>query len=169
MSILPSSKISIEGSTNFSGFSCDYKDSVAVLNMALIPTSDLYSYEATGVINLRVKSFDCGLALMNNELQELLQEVNYPFIEVEILGVDFNIISQQWLIHSQFTIAGVTKKVDLPFAETKVIHGYDVIGIGEVKINLINFDIEPPVKFGGMVKVSDEINVLYRFHMRMEY
>jgi hypothetical protein len=61
----------------------------------------------------------------------------------------------------KITIAGITHFYRIDCTVVTCSGNYFLMGAQRIK--LTDFDIEPPEKFFGLVKVSDEINVSYRF------
>ena len=160
--ILPSSRLSIQGATNVNQFTCQYCD-------------DLYSYtpkvsiSKTGQVvyfkgaQLRVKAstFDCGIRQMNKDFQDLLKVNKYPYLEMELLSAKLVKGSKteqgKVVVSCMLNLAGTQKKISFPLQYTfnnGVLYIY-----GQAQIKLPDFNIEPPKKMMGLVKVKESISV----------
>lgn len=167
--LLPSSTISIDGKTNVNRFSCSY---TCPFDTLLFPMSARDDQEKSFVcreeIQLKVMFFDCGIAMMNKEFRELLQVEEYPVISIQLEGFYYHQDLCNWMAKSKVRIAKEEKAIDLPLM-VQSQSGYGLkITQGSVALNLEDFGITPPVKFGGLVKVDQDVEVAYEFHLLMK-
>jgi hypothetical protein len=151
--------IHITGESNINQFSFNFNKSEIISHRheTISDTGDV-------IIRIPIREFRASNQMMYNDFLEMMKESEYPIIEICFKRLEFN------LGHSgnygscpeiRITIAGVSRsyKIDcsiLPCADNMFIQG-------EKKLRLTDFNLKPPVKLNGLVKVSDTINVNFGF------
>jgi hypothetical protein len=156
------SQFIIKGTTNIHKFSCSFDESTLSNDTFSITFENIYGQIQLqdALIELPVKYFDCGLQAMNKDLRELLQADENPNIIVEV--TDLHLPSNKDLLQSisantSVTIASVTNNYKIEGKAFK--SGNDITYTGNLHINLTDFQIEPPKKALGIIKVQDEFVV----------
>lgn len=118
----------------------------------------------------KVENFDCGIGAMNRDLQNTLKSDYYPNLQLEINEIILDANNNEFeelevAANVVITIAGVTRKV---YLEAGKIINYDddqLSFFGEKSLKMTDFNIEPPTKMLGAIKVRDELNIA--FHIKM--
>lgn len=124
--------------------------------------------EENATIVVPVKEFKCSNKMAFNDFLELLRAKQYPEITISIpekflknLDRDDTSVLKNVII----TIAGVSRKYNIECrTEDDGTDGLKLIG--SVKIDLKDLQIEPPVKYFGMVKIKDEVIVNFGIGIR---
>ena len=116
-------------------------------------------------INVPVRDFRCSNETAFRDFLTLLKADQYPELSI-IVPRGFLLQypqNEQVTIHDVIiSIAGVSKKYNVTCrVESLNSKGYNLIGL--VKIRLTDLDIEPPVKYFGLVKIKDEVIVKFGF------
>jgi len=113
-----------------------------------------------------VREFECSNSMMYNDFQELLKASEYPYITIEIDPSQVrNILpgkSSTDLIFS-ITIASITNAQYIS-CDINTYPNSTMSITGEATIQLANFQIKPPIKFMGLVKVKDEVTIKFSFN-----
>jgi hypothetical protein len=151
--------IHINGESNVNQFSFDFNQTPLIGNR-LTMTSD------TGdvIIRIPIRDFQASNPMMYKDFLEMMKASEFPRIEICFSRNQLN------KVHSgnygscpeiRITIAGISRKYAIdcsvfPCANNMFIQG-------EKKIKLTDFQLKPPVKLAGLVKVSDEVNVDFGF------
>lgn len=156
-----SSYITIHGETNVNQFACNYvslsaRDTVQIE----LDRQGRKVYFNQAKLEINTTSFDCGNRMMNQDFQELLSAEQFPFIDIELLSVKIS-DSGHAIAQTSVTIRDEQKKFSVPVL-------YEILPEkqfyqGVLKINIRDFDIEPPRKMLGMVIVDEMI--LIEFHL----
>lgn len=147
--------IDIAGSTNVSHFTISSE-----LSSVHVPESrlhDLPSDNALIEIPVPLEQFRAGNRIMYQDFLELMKASVYPQI---FIGVGYpqliRILNYREDIVSdiEITMAGVTNEYSIPFHVVNCSDEHVHI-IGKRMIRLTEFNLEPPEKFQGLVKVND--------------
>jgi hypothetical protein len=154
-----SNYIHISGESNVNQFSFNFNQ-VELFNNLPPEVSDTGNI----IISIPIKDFQASNPMMYHDFLMMLKESEFPRIVICFSRKQLN-MSQYGSFNSfpdfRITIAGITRnyKIDcsvFPCAENLFVRG-------EKRLKLTDFQITPPVKLKGLVKVSDEINVNFGF------
>lgn len=166
-----SSEFDLYGKTNINTFHCRLIQDYSADQIKVESYRDSLQIVFDGLtFTYRVENFDCGIGAMNRDLQNTLKSKYYPNLkltvkeiildpentEIEELEVSANVV---------ITIAGVKREV---FLEKGKIINYDddqLSFFGEKALKMTDFEIDPPSKMLGAIKVRDELNIA--FHIKM--
>jgi len=155
--------VQISGETNINCFECAYdknrnhqgSDNVFV-KYPQVSGQTIKTY-------IPVREFECSNSMMYNDFQELLKASEYPYITIEIDPSQVrNILpgkSSTDLIFS-ITIASITNAQYIS-CDINTYPNSTMSITGEATIQLANFQIKPPIKFMGLVKVKDEVTIKF--------
>lgn len=163
------SHLVINGETNVNSFQCLYENSLKkdTLDMNAYWQDNCLIFE-NARLNLATNAFDCGNNQMNKDLQNLLQTDNYPYITIDLDCIHVLNPSQQEVVSyhnrsrkitilADITIAGTTREQLLPVEIYN--EGNERNYTGTISINLNDFNIKPPTKMLGLIKVNENIEV----------
>jgi hypothetical protein len=117
--------------------------------------------EQTARIVVPVKKFKCSNKMAFNDFLNLLRANQYPDITISIPEKFLKNLDRDEtsvLKNVEITIAGITRKYNIQ-CKTESSGNDELKLIGSVKIDLRELQIEPPVKYFGMVKIKDEVIV----------
>jgi hypothetical protein len=155
------SVIEIAGSTNISSFRCESNEYQGgnVLRETYFPESDISEW--SGEIILKTVNFDCFNVIMTNDFRETLQMGQHPTISVRFLNLikeSENINQENLRGEVEITLAGVSKIYPISCVFLAKNGGKALLA-GERKLTFTDFEIDPPVKLLGTIKVRDSIEV----------
>jgi len=164
--INPNSKVVVFGSTNVNQFSFKYTEIISIekpvhmnLLKGILKLSDCN-------IDLKVKAFDSGNGLMNKDFRTMMKEEKNPFITVELLS-----ITPVWKEDGSWKDGKVDIEVEINEIKKRytvkctVENPGSLLIHGQQKMLLTDFNLVPPSRMMGMVKVSElvELNLALRF------
>ncbi len=119
-------------------------------------------------LKIPLKDFQCSNPWIYKDFLSLLKADQYPHLEIYFPHKPENIsVTNKYfkLNDVKITVAGISKYYDiLCNIEDRDERGSFLIG--NVRINLTDLEIEPPVKFSGIIKVKDEIIVKFGIWIR---
>jgi hypothetical protein len=171
------SYVKIVGKTNVNTFTCDYKKEIPkdTIHVSINQEGNKL-YLTNAVLKVRVDGFDCGHPIMNKDFQQLLTEEKHPYITLHIKSIepsdDFVVsnnpgLSEIGYAQVVFEIAGVKNEYKIPLNSfDQVISQYF---LGQKTINIKDFQLHPPKKFLGLVKVDEEISIDFRLNLNFLY
>ncbi len=124
------------------------------------------SYYSEQNITIPVRKFSGPNNMMLKDFYKMLDASEFPNIKIEIEPIamaDFDETTGQTNFKTQISIAGNTHNYIVPCEladcenSGKVIKGY-------MELELSDFNIDPPKKVFGTVKVNNEVFITFAFH-----
>lgn len=128
------------------------------------------SLQSENFIRIPVHSFENSNNRMLNDFYDMVKANSHPFIEISIQArknADFDEGSGLTNFRTKVTIAGTSNTYVVP----STISGCEKKGYmlkGNLKVKLTDFDIEPPTKLLGAVKVNDDVFINFAFPLQQE-
>lgn len=161
--------ISISGSTNINEFVLQNKE-LELNHIKILPFIEGENISTdTSSIAIPVNEFYCKNRLMQRDFQKLLKSSEYPNISVTLTKNATPLSDPQ--SSTNFTIiislAGVTQKYDV-LCDVSSCGDSEFQLKGEKQINLSDFNITPPEKVFGTIKVKDEVFINFAFKFILE-
>lgn len=164
------SKVMVEGSSNVNEFQCvtlNYEGADELKKFFREENGDRI---LTGAVEMKVRSFDCENRMMTRDLRETLKEQVYPNITIELqsLRIPESASKQQRVTgRAKVTIAGTSQELDMNW--TLVRENVSTMRLlGTHDFSFTQFNIDPPTKMMGMIRVKDEIKVDFDLVMEMK-
>lgn len=173
---LPRSRIWIEGSSTVNEFSCSTQkvDGIGYLKGKTDSTTEeANSKDSSAVdISVMVKSFDCGIGAMNDDMYKAMKSSEHPTIEYKLIRArvmmkadSLNAVKFVLDTYGDLTIAGVTNKEDILISVRGLDDGiYHLEGSKVLSMN--DFDITPPSHFFGIIKAHDQLVVHFDLYAK---
>jgi len=122
--------------------------------------------QTTVVVKVPVRAFDCGNRVMTNDLKETLKVEKHPKIRFELVHASVGAPTDTtgtWRrvkVLGTLTIAGTKRLVNLEAAGRAIDeHRFRVRGCRPIRMT--DFNIEPPTKAFGLIKVKDRVVVQF--------
>ncbi len=174
LAVHSASRFWIQGEATTHDFTCSVNE---VKGMATLPGRSTVSSaehrssqgkERQPEVSVRVpvQAFDCGRRRMTEDLQETLEIEEHPEIRFELVHASVGAptdTSDQWRairVLGTLTIAGTKRLVNLKARGHALDENrFRVRGCRAIKMT--DFNIEPPIKFFGLVKVKDRVEVQF--------
>ena len=163
--ILDDSKLTINGTSNVNDFECVYQKEIEEDTLRhYVKFEEALAHVGGDNIYLVVDSFDCGKKGINRDFRNTLKSKVYPTIDVKLVTVKYNSdgnISAEVAIY----IAGVTQQYEVQL-EQITVEGEITQIIGNQKVRLSDFNIDPPKALFGLIKVNDEMNISFSLRIK---
>lgn len=156
--ILPGSSLKISGTTNINDFDC-------IFDSALIQGKKNVSYRRDNqhlffkncYLKLKNSGFDCGKKAINKDFHKLIKTEEYPEILLHLKQVKMT-SGNKGEAKTLIRIAGKEKSYRFPIEIHRDKH---LRFKGNWVISIKDFDLEPPHKLFGLIKVKDDINIKF--------
>ncbi len=116
-------------------------------------------------IKIPVEEFTGPDKRMTRDFYEMVDAVNYPYINILIESknrADFDEETGLTKFKTKISIAGTTRKFIVP-CEIISFKGSGYLLKGHLQVNLTDFNISPPKKVFGMVKVNNQVFINFAF------
>lgn len=152
--VVTGKSVTINGNTSFGRFACDYLDD----------EGDTLVFEAGYVrenpvmdIVLPVHEFGCGNKMLDRDFNKTLQSEEYPYIRVKV--EQFLLEDGEYFSSLSLKLVGKELLMEkLPFILEESKDGETILK-AEFELNLKYFDLTPPKKFLGLLKVHEELHI----------
>jgi hypothetical protein len=149
--IVQEKKITVLGNTSLGKFSCSYNFSE--LNDTLFINSNAPDYD----LMIPVQNFDCGNFLLTKDFRNTLKVNEFPQIKVKVLNIQsYSNGTMEGAL--EIILTGKTKEILCLNLERCKEENPETISI-DLAINAAEFNLSPPKRLGGLIKVDDLLNV----------
>lgn len=163
------SNFSLEGSSNLHDWSCnvpEFDGSVSMDPEAMAKWPDenpLFVRGAT--ISIPVKAIACGKDGMNQKLQEAMKaeehpQIRYQFQKMKLIQNPSSLEKVPFIATGELTIAGKTRSVQVPVVGRRLQEDRFSFS-GSHRIDMTEYDVEPPKAMLGSLKTDEEVKVSY--------
>lgn len=171
---ISSSEFAIKGATNVNHFECRLENYVPHDTLDIRSSWDQHSIKFTNlVLSYPVAAFDCGLEAMNQDMQQLLNSEEHPLMHLHIKKITLK--DNQKAIETLYvnslvdlTVGGVKQEVRVNDGIVTNHSETSLTFSGSVELNMRDFNLEPPVRFWGMVQVKEQLTVAFAVRMEVK-
>jgi hypothetical protein len=164
------SSLSIEGKSNVNNFKCD------IIEYLKGDTILIYRNNSTeqkpiitkGGLTLNINRFDCHQNYVTADLKKTLKANENAYMKINILSLGYiksNLHNQTIKGNVEVQLAGVTRKIEIDYAVIRNQPGFLHL-IGNKQLLFSDFNLTPPKKLAGLIKVEQEINVRFQLMLR---
>jgi hypothetical protein len=145
--LVSTKQFSVQGTTSIGGFECN-------CDMNTKDTLFFNQPERSNKIThtVPVKSFGCGNFILNNDFRKTLKEKEFPNVRIELSN--FRKSTENFNCDLTLNLVGkqkIYKNLPLKFDNNRLI--------GMITLQFSDFDLTPPKKIGGMIKIKEEIKL----------
>lgn len=164
------SKLSIKGKSNVNEFSCESEHELQQDALDFTYSVQADTVTVNGVsLSLEIDQFDCGKRAINKDFKSTLKYKEHPFIEIIlnelVLSDSTDIIPQQAIV--TIKIAGEEKQYSVPLNSFSSSEEYFIIG-GNKILYMTDFGLDPPSPMFGLIKVDDELDIVFDLVIRRQ-
>ena len=162
------STLRIQGKTNVNRFTCNIseyaeKDTIICLGDPSKPV------KLTGALEMDVLSFDCHSKLITKDFRKTIKADRYPRLTIRFLSLEtMPVLANNteaikgWV---EVELAGVIKKFQLNYSFSKASTGNIQLDGGR-SFSFSDFNLSPPKKLGGLVKIKDAFDVNFKLTLK---
>ena len=161
-----SSTMSIEGSSNISAFTCDLKEYLS--QDTLYYSKDEKAKKLlflNSVLNIDIVRFDCHNKFITADFRKILKADKIPQLKVRFISLDDLVIGGIVKGRVEIEIAGQTRQMDISYTVQQYGNA-QVQLIGSKDMDFSDFQLVPPKKLGGLIRINEEIKVNFHLHLR---
>lgn len=167
-----SSNLRIQGSTNINKFCCHVNQYDRPDTLTLCRADEKACPAAMplkGELCIDIENFDCSSRPMTKEFKKILQSSRYPRLRIVFLDIEkmpaFGQTTECLKGNVAVELAGVYKKFSIDYTVSGRGEGaFDLVG--ERTFSFSDFCLVPPVKMGGLVRVNDQLHVVFKLDCR---
>lgn len=161
------SYLGIDGSSNINEFTCDIHEYLRSDTLRGITDKDRGRYLFTNASSLSVdiRKFDCHQKYITADFRKMLKADQFPCLVIRFLTLDeFRdgiVVKGQVMVE----LAGKKKTMDVAYKCSESspqqikLEGFKVMKFSD-------FELEPPRKIGGLIRINEEIKVNFNLYFR---
>lgn len=163
------SNLIIDGRSNVNTFQCGVKEFLHTDTLVYM------SYEGVqkpatlkGSVTININRFDCGHKFMTNDLRKTLKAEENPNMVIHFVSMDKiqqKNINQTTKGVVEIQLAGVTKQYEVNYTIQNNINSHLVL-TGSRKILFSDFNLKPPTRLAGLIKVEEELSVQFQLMLK---
>ncbi len=163
--INPSSKVTVHGSTNVNQFRFKYTELISIEKPVTASTQNKVIRLTDCTLYLKINAFDSGNPMMNKDFRKMLNEAENPFIQVNLIT-----LMPLWELDGSWRKGKVELLVEMNGIAKKFIFDCSLedpgslLIFGRQRFSITDFDLTPPSRMMGMVKVSEWVD--FDFELR---
>jgi len=174
VNLLKNSWLTINGTTNILPFKLTHNgDMLLDKSITMTATQNQNKlYLSQNQLDIQVKNFSTDNPMALRDFMKLIKSDVYPSIKtqlnyIETLPSNERDTYSKGIAQVNITITGVTHQYSIPVSSN--IHGEYISVVGEKKINIRDFGLEPPVEMMGLIKVSEWISINFRMVCKLTF
>ena len=167
--IKSSSSLKVDGKTNINSFSCV---------ISTYGKTDTMSYQkknhplnlctASGYLKINVNNFDCHHKVMTKDLQKTLKSEEFPYMHIRFLTFSKSpaeaSLAEKVSGNVEIELAGIKRTFEVHY-QVKKNHDTQMQLKGTRAVLFSDFNLKPPSKLGGAIKVKNELDVEFNLHL----
>lgn len=167
--VLNYSTIEVLGQTNINNFTCKIPSYQKEKDILHCEKKSDGKVNVKSILTIPVTDFDCYHRIMTKDLQKTLKAQVHPNLYIYIKN--FTDLPSQYkknksiLSNTEIQLAGVNRTFKIEFVSSLAQNGYLEIK-GEVDMHFTDFNLTPPSKLGGTIKVKNELKVKVRLLLK---
>jgi hypothetical protein len=166
--IHPTSSITIAGSTNVNKYKCVIAKYAGSDTLLLTAERGKGAYFKKGLVKLEASRFDCEKQMITKDFAETIQAEKYPYITINFISFERvpEFKESEEPFRGKFTITLANTSVPCDVRCKIVKDKNNLIHLkGWHLFKFSDFNLEPPTKMMGLIKVEEMITV--DFHLVM--
>ena len=164
------STLSVTGKSNINTFTCEIAGYSGNDTLTIISDGSGGSVKLNGGLHVTVSQFNCHNKMITGDLRKTLKAKDHPFLKVRFLSLERAPMLNQnaevikgWV---EVELAGVKKVMQIPFEFGRNSTTITTM-TGEKIFCFTDFQLSPPTKMAGTVKIKDEFTVDFRLKLKL--
>jgi hypothetical protein len=161
------STLSIDGRTNVNRFSCavgEYTEPDTISCFKSISSTNPQGVPLQGVLRINIEAFNCHNRIMTTEFKKTLKYKQYPQLKVCFISLEkmpFSSTGSETIKGAvDIELAGLSRRFEITYTSSKTDAGEFQL-IGNHTFCFSDFQLQPPQKMGGLIRVNDQLNVQF--------
>jgi len=166
------STLSIAGSTNINRFCCQvnaYTGPDTIVSQKEAGAAISAAVPLKGILCIDIEDFNCSNRIMTGEFKKTLKYRQYPQLKILFVSLEkmpsFGTVTETIKGCVEVELAGVNRKFEISYSSCRTGDA-EMDLIGSRTFGFSDFGLTPPRKMGGLVRVNDRLDVLFRLHLR---
>lgn len=170
--VQPSSCLFIEGTTNVNSYECAIVRYTGADTLVLHEGGrNIRPVFVKGAVALDAASCDCGIQLMTSDFRKAINSKEYPSIVIDFISFErmpvYTNQPDQFKGILKISMAGVTKVFEVNCSINATEEG-TIHLVGTRVFNFSDFNITPPTRMLGAVRVNQALTVSFHLQLRLD-
>lgn len=165
------SSVTIKGKTSVNKFECNIEKYTGTDTLLLTAERGKGATFIRGLVKLNAAEFDCGMNLMTKDFAEIIQSDKYQYIKINFKSLEripkFETTEEKFMTKLVVTLGNVAVPCEVRCGIVKDEKGL-IHFRGKHTFTFSDFNLEPPTKMMGLIKVDEEITVDFHLIMSMK-
>ncbi len=168
--LMPGCTLKICGITNVNSFNLTCLASSNTIKIYPVVTlsgiQNLQEYKVD--LNLPVNSFEADNPGIKNDFIDLVKGKSFPTMHIYITHFNMSTSAKcdkDSCANVEITIGGVNRNYSVKFHTTN--NAKEIVTSGHEKLNIRDFNLEPPKKFFGLIQVKETIDIDFRLYLTL--
>jgi hypothetical protein len=160
--VKPTSGLKVHGSSNVNSFICKVPSIGCYDTITINHLTALSGIKIDADLNIPIALFNCGNKIMTHDLKKTLKSEEYPQMKITFKKIESGLShinpNKTVKVNTVIELAGVEKIIDVLFTAVEASDN-KIILAGQKIVCFSDFNLKPPVKMAGAIKVRDQLNV----------
>ena len=163
------STLRIDGKSNVNSFTCDieeYNRKDTIISGSYTASEPV---ALSGSLKLEIVQFNCHSSFITRDFRKTLKADEYPQMIIRFLKIESmpELKEKPELIKGfvEVEVAGVTKQIEINYSFSKTDNGLVQLN-GEKNFRFSDFNLKPPRKFAGLIRIKDDFKVSFQLMLR---
>ena len=170
--VLPKSQLVIMGKTNINKFNCIIPKYIGNDTLVLHEGGrNIRPVFVRGEVQLDASSFDCGIALMTSDFRKTINAKSHPAIVIDFISFErsprYTGGKDSFKGIIKISLAGVTRLFEMDCSIEPKSNGLIHLKGGRDFV-FADFNLEPPKRMMGLVKVDQQLNVSFQLILKLD-
>lgn len=161
------SSLRINGSSNVNSFTCDVKEYLRADTLWCLQEerNSKYIFTSNSMLRLEIRKFDCHHKYITADFRKMVKADAYPTLIIRFLSLDP--IRHGATVKGQVLVelAGKKKIMDVMYQCEQLPSGQMHL-TGNRTMRFPDFELEPPKKIGGLIRIREDIDVQFNLYFR---
>ena len=162
------SRLTIQGSTNVNDFTCEIAYSTGKDTLQYIENNSTQDLRFTrSRMSIPIRSFDCGSKPISKDFWKTLKSESHPNMELNFISLGNLDRKDKSNIKGvvEITLAGITTRYAICYQVSLKDNG-DILLKGMRSVSFSDFQLDPPEKLKGLIKVKEVLNVEFNLLLK---
>lgn len=161
-----SSSLAIDGSSNVNEFTCsinEYLQADTLWNSVDAGRRKMTFRKSR--LNVEIRRFDCIHKYITADFRKMLLADKYPYLSIEFISLDE--LKTGGMVRGlvDIELAGKKKRMEILYA--CALNGPKNLTLkGEKIMKFTDFELEPPRKLGGLIRINEDIKVHFNLNFK---
>ena len=170
--VQPSSTLNIEGTTNINNYECAISKYTGNDTLVLHEGGrNIRPVFLKGAVELDASSCDCGMAPMTSDFRKAINSKQYPAIVIDFISFErmpvYTTATDNFKGILKISLGGVTKLFEVNCTINATSSGIIHL-VGTRTFSFSDFNITPPTRMLGAVKVNQSLKVSFHLQLRLD-